>query len=84
MELACDDSLGSRIREARRRRVAVVAVVGAREAAAASAQVTDIAAGFRDVVAVDRLVERVVAARDGRCQQVDWARAGIRQGARAL
>jgi threonyl-tRNA synthetase len=73
VELVCDDSLGSRIREARRRRVAVVAVVGAREAADASAQVTDVAAGFRDVVAVDRLVDRVVAARDGRCGQVDWA-----------
>lgn len=70
--LACDDSLGSRIREARRRRVAVVAVVGAREAADGSVQVTDVAAGFREVVPVDHLVERVVAARDGRCQGVGW------------
>ena len=73
VELDCDDSLGARVREARRRRVAVVAVVGEREAVDASAQVTDVAAGFRGVVPVDRLVARVVAARDGRCRRVDWA-----------
>ncbi|WP_323100830.1 threonine--tRNA ligase [Intrasporangium sp. YIM S08009] len=73
VELDCSDSLGSRIREARRCRVAVVAVVGAREAADASAQVTDVAGGFRGVVPVDVLVAGVVAARDGRCPSVDWA-----------
>lgn len=72
VELDCDDSLGARIRQARRRRVAVVAVVGEREAADASAQVTDVAAGFRGVVPVDRLVAQVVAARDGRCPEVAW------------
>jgi threonyl-tRNA synthetase len=72
VELDCDDSLGARIRQARRRRVAVVAVVGEREAADASAQVTDVAAGFRSVVPVDRLVAQVVAARDGRCPEVAW------------
>lgn len=72
VELDCDDSLGARIRQARRRRVAVVAVVGEREAADGSAQVTDVAAGFRGVVPVDRLVAQVVAARDGRCPEVAW------------
>jgi threonyl-tRNA synthetase len=72
VELACDDALGSRIREARRRRAALVAVVGAREAADGAAQVTDVAAGFRGVVPVRRLVDQVVAARDERAQQLDW------------
>jgi threonyl-tRNA synthetase len=73
VELACDESLSSRIRECRRRRVTVLAVVGAREAADRAAQVTDVAADFRGVVPVRQLVERVVAARDGRQQRVDWA-----------
>lgn len=73
VELACDESLSSRIRECRRRRVAILAVVGAREAADGAAQVTDVAAGVRDVVPVRQLVERVVGARDDRRQLVDWA-----------
>jgi threonyl-tRNA synthetase len=72
VELAHDESLGARIREARRRRVTVIAVVGAREADAGSAQVTDVAAGFRGVVPVARLVDLLIAARTERRQRVDW------------
>ena len=70
--LACDDSLGSRIREARRRRVALIAVVGAREAAEGSAEVTDVGSGFRGSVPVARLLDRVLDARAGRRPQVGW------------
>ncbi|GAA2163749.1 threonyl-tRNA synthetase [Humibacillus xanthopallidus] len=73
VELAPEDSLGARIRECRRRRVTVLAVVGAREAADGAAQVTDVASGFRAVVPMRQLVERVVAARDHRRPLTDWA-----------
>ncbi len=72
VELGCDDSLGARVREARRRRVAVIAVVGAREVAEGSVQVTDVAAGFRGVVPAARLVERVLDARTQRSRLVAW------------
>lgn len=72
-ELRCEDSLGARVREARLRRDAVIAVVGDRETAAGLVQVTDVAAGLRELMPVDRLVDRVVRARDGRSQLVPWA-----------
>ena len=71
-ELACEGPLGSRIREARRRRVALVAVVGEREAAEGAVQVTDVAAGFRGVVPAARLLDRAVDAREERRPQVAW------------
>lgn len=72
-ELRCEGALGARVREARLRRDAVLAVVGDREAAAGLVQVTDVAAGLREVMPVERLLDRVVRARDGRSQRVHWA-----------
>jgi threonyl-tRNA synthetase len=72
VELACDGPLGPRIRDARRRRVALVAVVGARESADGAVQVNDVAGGFRGVVPVARLVDRVLDARRERRRQVAW------------
>lgn len=71
-ELRVADSLGARIREARRRRDALIAVVGEREAAAGAAQVTDVAADVKRVVPVDRLVELVVDAYEQRRPLVAW------------
>jgi threonyl-tRNA synthetase len=72
VELVGDDSLGARVREARRRRVALVAVVGEREVAEGTVQVTDVAAGVRIAVPVGRLVDRVLDARAERRQRVAW------------
>jgi threonyl-tRNA synthetase len=72
VELDCDDSLGARIREARRRRAALVAVVGEREVAEGTVEVTDVAAGLRAAVPVERLVDRVLDARSERRQRVAW------------
>lgn len=71
-ELRVADSLGARIREARRRRDALIAVVGEREAAEGAAQVTDVAADVKQVVPVDRLVELVVDAYEQRRPLVAW------------
>jgi threonyl-tRNA synthetase len=71
-ELRCDDSLGARVAEARRRRDHLIAVVGEREAAAGAVQVTDAAADRRETVPVKVLVDRVVEARDARLRLVRW------------
>jgi threonyl-tRNA synthetase len=72
VELDCDESLGARIREARRRRAAVIAVVGSREVAEGRVHVTDVAARFRGSVPVARLLDRVLDARAERRQRVAW------------
>ena len=72
-ELRCDDSLGARVAEARRRRDHLIAVIGEREAAAGAVQMTDVAGERRVTVPVESLVERVVEARDGRLPFVRWS-----------
>jgi threonyl-tRNA synthetase len=73
-ELRCGDSLGSRVRRARHRRDALVAVVGAREAAQGSVEVTDVAGDHREVMTLERLGDRAVDAYARRLPVVDWAR----------
>ena len=72
-ELRCDDSLGARVAEARRRRDHLIAVIGEREAVAGAVQVTDVAGERRVTVSVQSVVERVVEARDGRLPFVRWS-----------
>ena len=72
-ELRCDDTLGARVAEARRRRDHLIAVIGEREAAAGAVQTTDVAGERRVTVPVEALVERVVEARDGRLPFVRWS-----------
>jgi threonyl-tRNA synthetase len=68
-----DGSLGARIRASRRRRDALIAVVGDREVAAGSATVTDPRAGRTVELAVGDLVERVDLARRERSLTVALA-----------
>ena len=72
-ELRCDDSLGARVAEARRRRDHLIAVIGEREAADGSVQVTDVAGDLRETVSVTVLIDRAVEARDGRLPLVRWS-----------
>jgi threonyl-tRNA synthetase len=72
-ELRCGESLGSRVRHARRRRDALVAVVGAREAAEGTVEVTDVAGDHREVMTLERLADRAVDAYTRRLPVVDWA-----------
>lgn len=65
-ELDYDGSLGARIRDARRRRVSLVAVIGDREAADGLIQVTDGSDGSRRSLALGELIakaERAYASR---------------------
>ena len=71
-QLRCDDSLGARVAEARRRRDHLIAVIGEREAAAGAVQVTDVAGGRRETVPVGVLVDKAVEARAGRLQRIPW------------
>lgn len=66
-----DGSLGARIRAARRRRDAVVGVLGDAEVAAGSVQVVDVAAGFRGPVDQEQLLAALRAAYDRR-EPVRW------------
>lgn len=66
-----DGSLGARIRAARRRRDALVAVIGEAEADDGAAQVTDVAGGFRGVLATGDLIDRAAAAHRDRSSSVD-------------
>jgi threonyl-tRNA synthetase len=65
-------SLGARVRLARQRRDHLIAVVGEAEVAAASVQVTDVAAGFRGRVKVAEFVRRAHEAYQGRRPHADW------------
>ena len=66
VDLSVDGALGARVRLARVKRASVLAVIGDAEVAAGAVQATEVASGFRDVVAEDELVERLVAGRDAR------------------
>ncbi len=68
-----DGSLGARIRDARRCRASLVAVIGEREVARGVIQVTDGRDGSRHVLALDELVARAAQAHRDR-SPMDWAR----------
>lgn len=70
-EMLVDGSLGARIREARRRRATLLAVVGEREAGQGKVQVTDVLDDRRRTVPVDELVERVAVAHAARAP-IEW------------
>ncbi len=71
--LAVDGSLGARVRLARQRRAAVIAVLGPSEVAACEVQVTDVAAGFRGAVPRGSFVALLRAAYDARAVEVCWS-----------
>ncbi len=68
--LEVEGSLGSRIRSSRKRRDALIAVIGDAEVAAGTVQVTDPATGSRHVVDRGRFVEQVRVAHSDRAP---WA-----------
>jgi threonyl-tRNA synthetase len=72
VRLESEGSLGARIRSSRQRRDAVVAVLGAAEAAGDAVQVTDVAAGFRGSVARECFVDAVRRAYAERARTVPW------------
>ena len=65
-DLFVDGSLGTRIRQAHRRRASLLAVIGDREAGKGQVQVTDLLSDTRHTVAVDELVEKAAAAHAAR------------------
>ena len=65
-------SLGGRIRESRRRREPLIAVIGAVEADAGQVQVRDVAAGVERKVDVDDLVAVMKAAYVSRAVEISW------------
>jgi len=65
-------SLGARIRESRRRREPLIAVIGAVEADAGQVQVRDVSAGVERLVLVDDLVAVMKAAYVSRAVDVSW------------
>ncbi|MFZ0667144.1 MAG: threonine--tRNA ligase [Acidimicrobiales bacterium] len=67
-----DGSLGARIHASRQRRDALIGVVGAREAAAHTVQVTDISARFRGPIEQRSLVLALEHAYTTRSAQVAW------------
>jgi threonyl-tRNA synthetase len=67
-----DGSLGARVRESRQRRDCLIAVIGEAEAAAGSAHVTDVAAGFKGAVGEAELIRLVRDAHQDRSPQVSW------------
>jgi threonyl-tRNA synthetase len=77
--LATDGSLGARIRASRQRRDAVIAVIGAAEAAAGQARVTDVAARFTGNVSAAFLVQALQQAYAVRARQVEWAAQPVRE-----
>jgi threonyl-tRNA synthetase len=75
-------SLGARVRRARQRRDHLIAVLGEAEAAAGTARVTDVAAGFAGAVGEADLIRLVRDAHAARRPHVDWpARTGRGDGA---
>lgn len=70
-DLFVDGSLGSRIREAHRRRASLLAVVGDREASNGQLQVTDLLDDSRHTVTVDELLERAGGAHSTRAA-ISW------------
>lgn len=71
VEVDHDGSLGARIRDARRRRVSLVAVIGEREADAGLIQVTDGGDGSRRSLALDEVVAKGAFAHQHR-QPIAW------------
>jgi threonyl-tRNA synthetase len=65
-------SLGARVRSSRQRRDHLIAVVGKAEVQAGTAQVTDVAAGFRGTVPAADLIRLVKAAYESRRPHVSW------------
>ncbi|MET8518874.1 threonine--tRNA ligase [Nocardioides sp. NPDC004968] len=65
-------SLGGRIRESRRRREPLIAIIGAVEADAGQVQVRDVAAGVERKVDVDDLVVVMKAAYVSRAVEISW------------
>ena len=65
-------SLGARIRESRRRREPLIAVIGSVEADAGQVQVRDVSAGVERRVDVDDLVAAMKAAYVSRAVDVSW------------
>jgi threonyl-tRNA synthetase len=72
VDMTVEGSLGARIRRSRHRRDAVIAVIGAAEAATYSVQVTDIAAGFTGERSIADFVPAIVHARDARARFPRW------------
>lgn len=70
-ELFVDGSLGTRIREAHRRRASLLAIIGDREASIEKVQVTDLLDDSRYTVAVDDLVEKAASAHTARVA-ISW------------
>ncbi|MGY0536179.1 threonine--tRNA ligase [Nocardioides sp. YJ-D4] len=70
--LDADGSLGARIRESRRRREPLIAVLGSVEADGGQVQVRDVAAGVERRVDVADLVARMKAAYESRADGVLW------------
>jgi threonyl-tRNA synthetase len=62
VDLAVDGTLGARVRDAHRRRIPLVAVVGEREAGQGRAQVTDGSDGSRHTVSVEELADLAATA----------------------
>ncbi|MEU6137978.1 threonine--tRNA ligase [Nocardioides sp. NPDC047086] len=67
-----DGSLGARIRESRRRREPLIAVIGSVEAEAGKVQVRDVSAGVEHRVGVADLVSLMKAAYVARAGEVSW------------
>jgi threonyl-tRNA synthetase len=65
-------SVGARVRASRQRRDHLIAVIGDAEVAAESAEVTDIAGGFKGSVRTADLIARVRAAYENRMPHVTW------------
>jgi threonyl-tRNA synthetase len=71
-QLSVDGSLGTRIRLARKRRDALIAVIGTTEAAQGTVQVTDFSTTFRGTMPVAELCSRLAEARDQRLTTISW------------
>jgi threonyl-tRNA synthetase len=70
--IAVDGSLGARIRQSRRRRDALVAVIGAAEAAKDAVHVTDVAADIAQTVPLAEFFVRLDEARAQRLATIRW------------
>lgn len=71
-QLSFDGSLGARIRLARQRRDALIAVIGPAEAAQGTVQITDFSTAFQGTLPVAQLCSRLAEARDQRLTTVCW------------
>jgi threonyl-tRNA synthetase len=67
-----EGSLGARIRQSRQRRDNLIAVLGEAEAAAGTARVTDVAAGFEGAVGEAELIRLAAGAYAARAPHVNW------------